>query len=570
MRSMFLLAFLLLLTNFSQASEEKRVLNFLILDDVSTACSEGNALVQKYPQSKGCWEAYLQASAKKGDTYQWLQVWDSFIERFPDCANDRFLLESIAWGVIENGSKSDSPIIRSYALIGALYGQDARGVQIIEKGMQDSNVAVRGLALKLSSFLRDDRLQEKVLRILEEDHNLQIRLGAIEAVGVMKIKQAQSRLLKILQSSTSRAEEKLAAIQAFVSLYDQISLSQVRMLIKSSRAALRELACRVVLHSEMKEAVPDISSLLSDASPDVRSAALETVGFLKEAATDDLIDRVRTLSLDPNPRVSISASWALMFFDPQEGYLSLKKHLEGGNRDCRLLAGSALASTGQFGSGFLEEAFDAADDPYLKMNLALGLLVNDQRVEESCQLIVERFVDDREQWMWKQEGIFRVLAPSEIKHVPWIPNQPEMVNQMTRLEVLNVLAIKESPTALDAVKSFLSRRQWRISGMASSLLLQEGDESSIDLVRSLLDDSNQRIRVQAALVLAIWGGDSQAVHILQESYHKADREIKERILEGLGSVGSKNSLSFLTQRLGDPQPTLKVISAAALLQCLYR
>lgn len=569
MRSVYLLVVYILLASTAYAADGKRVLNSLILNDVRSACSEGRQLVQKYPQSQDCWEANIQALAKKGNAHQLLQAWNDFIERFPDRANDRFLLESMAWGVIEGNSGSRSPIIRSYALIGALFGQDARGVRIIEKGMKDSNIAVRGLALKLSAFMRDEPLQHQVLTLLKEDNNLQIRLGAIEAVGKMKIKQGQSQLLKILQSPSSRAEEKLAAIQSLVSLYDKITLDQVRLLINSRRAALRELACRVILHSEMREAVPEILPLLHDSSADVRCAALETAGFLRDAACPSLVEEVRGLSLDPNPRVAISASWALIFFNAQDGFESLKRHLEGDNRSYRLLAGSALASTGQFGSAFLEPAFNAASDPYLKMNLALGLLVNDQKVKESCQAIVEVFLDDREQWMWKQEGIFRILAPSDVKHVPWMTNHPEMVNQMTRLEVLNVLAIKESPDALDAIKNFLARRQWGISGMASSLLLQEGDENSVELVRSLLNDPNQKIRVQAALVMAMWGGDDSTVQILQESYDKSDREMKERILEGLGSVGSKASLSFLIQRLGDPQPTLRVIASAALLQCLY-
>ncbi len=111
--------------------------------------------------------------------------------------------------------------------------------------------------------------------------------------------------------------------------------------------------------------------------------------------------------------------------------------------------------------------------------------------------------------MWKQEGLFRYLAPSDVKHVSWQPNYPEVVNQITRLEILNILAIKGAPSAIDAVKHFMSRRQWGISGMALLLLLQEGDESAIDVVKSLLDDSEPRVRVQAALILAMWGRDEK-------------------------------------------------------------
>lgn len=569
MRSVYLLILLLPYCLFSGEPNEKRVLNFLILDDVRSACDEGEKLVRQYSDSETCWEVYLQALAKRGEPHLMLKAWDQFVERFPDRSEDRFLLESMAWGIIENNAGSRSPIIRSYALLGAFYGQDARGVKIIRNGYKDPNVAIRTLSVKMSGFLRDDSLQKEVLKLLKDENNLQVRLEAIQTAGKMKIAKAEPYLLKTLQSSRSRAEEKFMAGQALVSLYDQLTLAQVKTLVGSRRAALRELACRVVLHTDMKEAVSVIAGLLNDSSPDVKCAALETVGFFHEEQTPELVGTIRQLAKDPHPKVSISASWALMFSDAEMAYQSLRPHLEGNHRDYQLLAGAALVSSGQFGSHHLGQAFDQTDEEYLKMNLALGMIVNGCRVEESCRSLVSGFINDRDQWMWKQQGIFRFLAPSDVKHVPWIPNHPEMVNQMTRLEIINVLAIKESPGALDVAKNFLSRRQWGISGMASSLLLQEGNESAIELVQSLLSDPSSRVRVQAALILAMWGGDEGSVEELQNSYHKSDRELKERILEGLGNVGSKHSLPFLTQRLGDPQPSLRVIAAASLLQCLY-
>lgn len=569
MRSLYLLVILIPFCLTSKEPDEKRVLNFLIIDDVRSACEEGNGLVKQFPNSEKCWEVYLQALAKRGEPHQMLKAWDQFIERFPDRREDRFLLESMAWGVIENNAASRSPIIRSYALLGAFYGQDARGVKIIRKAFQDPNLAVRTLAVKMSSYLRDDSLQDEVLNLLKNEKNLQVRLEAIETAGKMKMRNAEPYLLRTLQSPGSRAEEKLTVIQALVSLYDQLSLSQVKALMGSQRAALRELACRVVLHTEMTEAVPAVATLLNDSSPDVKCAALETLGYLRVNQNAEIAKRIEELANDPNPRVSISASWALMFSDADTAFSFLRRHLEGNHRDYQLLAGAALVSSGQYGSTFLEKAFEKSQDEFLKMNLALGLIVNGCQVEESCRFLVSGFINGREQWMWKQQGVFRFLAPSDVKHVPWIPNHPEMVNQMTRLEILNILAIKESPDALEAAKSFLSRRQWGISGMASSLLLQEGDESAIELVQSLLSDPSPRVRVQAALILSMWGGDEASVEELQENYHKSDRELKERILEGLGNVGSKHSLPFLTQRLGDPQPSLKVIAAASLLQCLY-
>jgi HEAT repeat protein len=56
--------------------------------------------------------------------------------------------------------------------------------------------------------------------------------------------------------------------------------------------------------------------------------------------------------------------------------------------------------------------------------------------------------------------------------------------------------------------------------------------------------------------------------ILQKVYPTTDRETKERILEGIGRVGSMQSIPFLVDALDEPFQNLRIIAAAALIQCL--
>ena len=171
--------------------------------------------------------------------------------------------------------------------------------------------------------------------------------------------------------------------------------------------------------------------------------------------------------------------------------------------------------------------------------------------------------------MWDEDGIFRILAPSDIKHDEAIPNYPEAVNQIARLEILNHLAIMKYPYAQEAIKRFLKEKTWGISGMASAVLLTEGDENSVDIIQGLLTDPDPKVRLQAAQILALWGGTDATVSVLQQSYAGADREIKEKILEGIGHVGKQSSIPFLTDKLQEPYQTLRIIAACAILQCLY-
>ena len=226
-------------------------------------------------------------------------------------------------------------------------------------------------------------------------------------------------------------------------------------------------------------------------------------------------------------------------------------------------------ATGKYGFPLVQETFRTTKDPYVRLNLAMGLIHQRIACTEACQALFEGLKNLSERWEWQDEGGFRALAPSQALHDETVPNYPEVVNQITRLEVLNILALLKFPQAQEAIRDFLQEKKWGVSGMAAALLLTEGDESAIDIVHQLLKDPQPKVRVQAALMLARWGKGEDAIGILVEAYKDADRDMKERILEGLGNIGAPSTLPFLTQMLQEPYQSLRMIAAAALLECLY-
>jgi len=74
--------------------------------------------------------------------------------------------------------------------------------------------------------------------------------------------------------------------------------------------------------------------------------------------------------------------------------------------------------------------------------------------------------------------------------------------------------------------------------------------------------------MEAALLLALISHDPDVLKILEEGYKKADRELKERILEGMGSIGSSESIPFLVQELLSQHAVTRLIAASSLLHCL--
>ena len=225
------------------APDEKiaqRVYAHMAIQDLLSACEEAQLGLSQYPGSRPLQEAYIKALAKAGDEKTLWKSWKSYTSQFPEAVKDRDLLEAMAWGTISTGSASSSPVIRVMALLGAFFGQDAKGVDILCQNMRDPNTLIRGVAVKLASNMRDAKLCDNVLRLFRHEKNWHVRMEAIKAVGSMKLHEARPELEGIIASNHAMAEEKAAAIHSLVKLLDTAERGEVVRLAHSNRA---ELGC---------------------------------------------------------------------------------------------------------------------------------------------------------------------------------------------------------------------------------------------------------------------------------------------------------------------------------------
>lgn len=549
----------------------QRVKAHMVVGDNISACYEAYAGLQAYPQSKILWMTYLRALAKAGDEKTLMAHWRLLSEKFPEERTNRELLECLAWAVIEKGSVSSAPLIRVTAMLGAFFSQDAKGVSILLKGLRDEHIYLRAAVIKLASLLHDTAIQDVLLDLLRTEKVWSVRLEVIQAVGKLRMADARPDLMKIIAQENAHIEEKTAAIEALVILSDEAEREHVMSLAKSDRVGMRLLACEMIAHYMQKDDIDLLYPLLYDYHAAVRAKFFETLGRLRitRVGGNDVAELAAKSTGDPDPLVAITAAWVLTLNDPGRGQRAFATLLQHQTEAVRHLASSALGAVGKYGLPLTLQAFHQQTDPYIKMNLALGLIGQRLATQTACDCLFQGLNQQKERWAWQEEGGFRTLAPSKEKHDEAIPNYPEAVNQLTRLEVLQVLAVVHYPKAQQAIKNFLQESNWGITGLAAALLLTEGDEDAVELVKQLLQDPDQKIRVQAALILSLWGSGEDAVSLLQSSYGQADRELKGQILEGIGRVGAQSSLTFLADRLQEPFPTLRIVAAAALLECLY-
>ena len=335
---------------------------------------------------------------------------------------------------------------------------------------------------------------------------------------------------------------------------------------------MRHLACSVAAHFHMEEAKEEMLHLLHDPHPQVRIAALNAFGlfFRQKIPLEVIRGHLQTVLEDTTPEVAITASWLALLVDQHLGEVYFSRWIHDALSEHRRLAAAALAAAGPRGARFSASMLQESQDPYVKANLALGLLGQRKEVGACCDILYHFLQEEKRMWMvdTRPNPLFQVLAPSQVRHVDHIPNYPEAIDQMTRLSLVSLLAIVEDPRALPALKSFLQKRTWGITGVAAATLLQEGDESELEVVRQLLHDADPNVRLQACLVLAMLGRDESVLRDLQEAYVGADHERKLHILEAMGRVGSVETFHFLISVFREPFPMLRVAAAAALIQSL--
>lgn len=550
---------------------ERRVYSLITVKDYWQAVGEAGSLIERQPDSVSAWKAYLAALAKAGEEKKLIAAYQNFRSRFPDEKDQRILIEQVAWCIIEKGGNSSSPHVRLCALLGAYMGQDAKSVPLILNALRDSNPQIRAVAVKLSSNFRDAPIQDEVLRLLSSEKSSLVRQEVIRAIGNMKIKAATGKVVAILSSDKSIDEEKASAIEALVGLMESVERRELERLVLSDRAGLRELACRAAAHTFDSKNLDLIYPLLQDHCSDVRAAAIQTIGLLKRAPAEreEAIALLEPLLKDPDPYVAISSAWGLTLSDYPPGLKAFEKWVLHPNFNYSHIAAGALAKTGSHGVSLMGELLGKSKDPYVRANLALGLLSQRVQAAEAAKTISHFLSEVSDRIMFATQGSIRYLTKSRVKFTPLIPGQPELVDHTARLELLNLLAIMEDPLAPVAARNFLQKRVWGVSGLAAALLLTEGDEEAIEIVEANLVDPDRKIKVQAAWILALWGRGENAIGVLQESYRDADREMKERILEAIGQIGSENSIPFLADALNEPSQSLRIIAAASLLKCLY-
>ena len=208
---------------------------------------------------------------------------------------------------------------------------------------------------------------------------------------------------------------------------------------------------------------------------------------------------------------------------------------------------------------------------FFRLNAAYTLLLWEEDKNLAIKAI-ESFITESpsllsESSVYKSEA-FSLFRENTLRHHPFIDNYPKLIDHLTRLKLISILAVNAPDQALASLKSFLNKPLWGVPAQASLILIEEMPEEALHLLKELLNDSDPKIRIQAALIIATTTQDKSALPVLIEAYPLMSTEFKFYIIEALGQIGDKSSHPFLIETLKSPLQSYRLAASGALLRSL--
>lgn len=544
---------------------------FLAIRDfrgAAKACRVGRDL---FPDSPALSNLEIRVLAEHGDVKKALTMMPS-ISNGEQLRKSFHLLEALSWNQLLFTSHT-SQMEQFAALYGAAMTGDARAVGVILKTLRSTNAYLRYIAVKLASRYNDKVLQNEILRLIKEEKNWFVKSVLIEAVGVMKLEGGKDFLREVIESRRSSQDEKALAIQSYVHLCEGVEAEHLNSLLESKRAPLRELGIALIEYYELEKDYPKIFTFLEDHSPEVKMRALASLAVLDVDAKvlSENKGTIRQLAAEPNPAVAILAHWVYLKINSEKAIEGLEYWVKNGSREIASFAATLLGHGGNRTAIVVQRLLEREKDPYVRVNLAQGLVYQQTDIEKAKEVLSGFINENREDLMWRHIGglSFGIVAPSIVRHVPYMAQYPKLIDQMTRLDLINMLSVIQYDGAKELMKEYLQKHIWGVSASAAGLMLEEGDLDAIDVIRELLTDTDPKMRLQSALALAFFGKDPSVVTTLTEAYDKVDWEKKMHILEALGHIGSRDSIPFLIGVMKQGTPLFQKVASGSVIQCLY-
>ena len=172
-------------------------------------------------------------------------------------------LSNMSWTVRENAVYT----------LGRLQAKEA--IPHLIKALKDEEKYVRLAAISALSELQAQEAIPHLIILLSEDEETIVRADAVYTLGRLQAKEAIPHLIKALK------DEEFAVRYAAAKVISKTDKDLIRKSLSNKDAFIRESAAYALGELQAQEAIPELISLLSDESSDVKLSTIQVCNELQ-------------------------------------------------------------------------------------------------------------------------------------------------------------------------------------------------------------------------------------------------------------------------------------------------
>lgn len=562
---------LLLLSPLQMAAEEsltreERLALYLELDDPHGALS----LAKREGADE---ETLLQilASFPRGEMHQELQenlsrvlqTARKTVSSKPPLSKER--VEKIAWAFIRKSSNSHNLQQQLAAACHAASMNSVEGVLLLSELLRQPS-PIKEYLLKAASALPDSCFIEAAAQSLREEDQFVIRREAIRLLGTRRDPKAKVILEEHLKKPFLNSEE---LIETLAALRPHLRFTNLSPPTSGISSLEKLLLIQAAMENPSRNNITAIAHFIMDPDERVEQMAILALGLfgrekihLKGTPLQEAYG-LRLWAIARNsPTGSPEADSALLTLE--QACFSTFPHIR--QQAITLICSLGNKSTPTLLRLLSKQTPQGDIDPMVQLHAAVTL--TRQGDEVGAKALLELLKTFPERISKANYLLFPMFQLSNVPNSPFIPRLPELVDTLTRLELIALVARNSSLDVKPLLQHYLLQKPFGISGEAALYLHREYAHEGLEFIQELLQDNNQTIRLQAALILGILFQDGRGVSVLLEEYPKAPFDLKIVILQALGASDQESVRYFLIQQLLNPSEEIQLEAAGALLRSL--
>lgn len=564
----FLLFPLFVYGNVMNYSVKKReqIQNRLIIEDFEGAFREVHELLKKDDSFPG-FSLALKVCMSLGKEEEWMRLWQQGCQRFSqEELYSRELLEDFCWSILKKGSTHSSGLVRLFTLLSAVYSHDLRAEKYILQSMQDDDILVQMLAVKMVEHYATPDLKKRISSLLnKKEVSLIVKLEILDIIGKLKMSSEKKTLFNIMKDRYASSAEKRVTVRSLVAMED---LQSFQFLFNKEVLDIQStlVVCELIRTYNLLEYKDFLLKIAENSCSEVQQVILCCLISLDKdfISEEELCTVGRKFLHRKYPLTTRFLAAKLLLL---HNFLEGKEFFEQALSSSEILvvreAAGILLSSGEPAVPLAKKFLLQVTDEQAAVDLSILLLLRQENRDEAVTILSNFLKKNIENPVTRGTELLFIQENKE-------SNVSENISDFhLSMTLLHLLALSDYPCQNELLPLFLEHK-WKqgFSGLLN-VLWEDRPNEVLRLISSLKDSPSKVARLEAVLSRACLLRDEESLSELEDMYTRCSWQEKIRILEVFSTIEQPRRIDFLLNCCcTEEMVSLKIIAAGSLLIAL--